>query len=259
MARAGSPRILSAQITERYLKHRRSLTRDALAQLAADDDAPDPDQTEATRDAEEATIERPISLNEQRIGAVRAALKQSGASSVLDLGCGEGQLLHLLLADRQFTCITGLDVSHRALELASARLHLERMPPAQRDRITLIHGALTYRDDRLTGYDAAAVVEVIEHFDPPRLVAFARVVFAHARPGTVVVTTPNREYNVRFPTLPAGRFRHRDHRFEWTRAEFQAWARAVADQHDYVVRFLPIGPDDPDIGSPTQMGVFTRT
>jgi 3' terminal RNA ribose 2'-O-methyltransferase Hen1 len=162
------------------------------------------------------------------------------------------------MEDRQFTQIVGVDVSHRALEIAADRLRLDRLPEQQRERVTLLHGALTYRDERLVGYDAAAIVEVIEHLDSPRLAAFARVVFACARPGTVVVTTPNREYNVRFPSLPAGKFRHRDHRFEWTRAEFRDWAEDVAAQYDYTTRFLPIGPDDPTVGSPTQMVVFVH-
>ncbi len=243
-------------ITERYLRHQRSLTRQALAHLDAE--TATEDAAEETRDREEAAVERPISLNEQRIGAVVAALKASGARRVLDLGCGEGQLLRLLMEDRQFERIVGLDVAHRALERAHERLHLDRLPEMQRARIALLHGALTYRDDRLAGYDAAAVVEVIEHLDPPRLAAFGRVLFEYARPGTVVLTTPNAEYNVRFATLPAGQFRHRDHRFEWSRAELRAWAEEIAARHGYTVRFLPIGPDDPDVGSPTQMAVFSR-
>ena len=187
-----------------------------------------------------------------------AVLHNSGAKRVLDLGCGEGRLLKLLLQDKTFEKILGLDVSYRALELAQSRLHMERMPAGQKERITLIHGALTYRDKRLEGYDAAAVVEVIEHLDPPRLAAFERVLFEFARPATVVITTPNIEYNVKFETLPAGKTRHKDHRFEWTRAEFQTWSTRVAERFGYTVRFLPIGPDDPVVGSPTQMGVFTR-
>src|SRR5207247_4185101 len=127
-----------------------------------------------------------------------------------------------------------------------------------RARVQLIHGSLVYRDARLAGFDAAAVVEVVEHLDPSRLASFERVVFEHARPTTVVVTTPNREYNARFPTLPAGRMRHRDHRFEWSRAEFHAWAERVASSHGYSARFLPVGRVDPDVGPPTQMAVFTR-
>ena len=132
------------------------------------------------------------------------------------------------------------------------------MHDAQRERIALLHSPLTYRDKRLRGYDAAALVEVIEHLDPPRLAAAEQNVFGSARPGTVVVTTPNAEYNVRWESLPAGRFRHPDHRFEWTRAEFAGWAAGVAERHGYGVRHLAVGPEDPEVGAPTQMAVFER-
>ncbi len=243
-------------IARRYLKHK-FLIRSALAQLA-EEDKPDPEADEVSHAQEEREIERSLSLHEQRLGAVMAVLKNSGAKRVLDLGCGEGRLLQLLLAERSFSQITGMDVSYRALEIAGDRMHLDHLAPPQRERIKLIHGALTYRDARLSGYDAAAVVEVIEHLDPPRLAAFERVLFEFARPGLVVITTPNVEYNVKFGNLPAGRFRHRDHRFEWTRSEFQIWAGAVGNRFGYGVRFLPVGPEDPVVGAPSQMGVFTR-
>ena len=243
-------------IVGRYLRHQRSLIDEAVARLVADD-GPDDVEGEADRDAEEATLEAPLSLNEQRLSAVLTALKGSGAGRVLDLGCGEGRLLHRLLEDRQFDEIVGMDVSYRALEIASARLRLDRLAPKQRERIRLIHGSLLYRDARLTGFDAAAVVEVVEHLDPPRLAAFERVVFELARPGTVVLTTPNAEYNAKWTSLPAGHVRHRDHRFEWTRDEFAEWARALARRHGYAVRFVPVGPEDRELGSPTQMAVFS--
>ena len=198
------------------------------------------------------------SLHDQRIAAVVASLKAYGARSVLDLGCGEGRLLRELLADRSFERIVGLDVSYRSLERARARLRLDRLPPRQAERITLLHGALTYRDRRLAGFDAAAVVEVIEHLDPPRLSAFERVLFEQARPGCVVLTTPNVEHNVRYPTLEEGHLRHADHRFEWTRSEFQAWATSVAGRFGYGVQLSGIGVEDPEVGSPSQMAVFTR-
>jgi 3' terminal RNA ribose 2'-O-methyltransferase Hen1 len=202
-------------------------------------------------------IEKPISLADQRMGTVMAVLRSSEAKRVLDLGCGEGRLLRELLKDKAFTEIVGMDVSQRALEFASQKLRLEDLPTMQKDRIRLIHGSLTYRDKRLSGYDAATVVEVIEHQDPPRLSAFERVLFEFACPKTVVVTTPNVEYNVKFETLPAGKFRHKDHRFEWTRAEFQSWAHGIAERFAYAVRFLQVGPEDASVGSPTQMGIFT--
>ncbi|MCO5052293.1 MAG: 3' terminal RNA ribose 2'-O-methyltransferase Hen1 [Verrucomicrobiae bacterium] len=245
-------------ITRRYLKHQRSLVDDALAQLA-DEAEPNPDAVAEVHAAEEEIIERSISLNEQRLGSVLAALKSTGAARVLDLGCGEGKLLQALLKEKQFTEIVGMDVSHRALEIAHDRLHYDRLPPVQKNRLRFLHGSLIYRDQRLAGFDAAAVVEVIEHLDAARLAAFERVLFECARPKSIVITTPNREYNVKWKTLLAGKFRHRDHRFEWTRAEFREWANGVAARFGYNVRFLPIGPEDSVVGSPTQMGVFERS
>jgi 3' terminal RNA ribose 2'-O-methyltransferase Hen1 len=166
--------------------------------------------------------------------------------------------LQALLKEKQCEDITGMDVSYRALEIAKDRLHLDRLSEAQRKRIHLLHGSLMYRDKRLAGFDAAAVVEVIEHLDAPRLAAFERVLFEAARPATVVLTTPNREYNVKWEDLPAGRFRHRDHRFEWTRAEFQSWAGRISARFGYGVKFLPVGPEDGVVGAPTQMGIFER-
>jgi 3' terminal RNA ribose 2'-O-methyltransferase Hen1 len=242
-------------ITRRYLKHQRSLVDSALAQIV-DEGTPDPDVVAEAHSQEEEAVERTISLNEQRLGAVLAALKGTGATRVLDLGCGEGRLLQALLKERQFIEIVGMDVSHRALEMAKDRLHFERMPSMQKERLHLLHGSLIYRDERLAGFDAAAVVEVIEHLDQPRLAAFERVLFGSARPKTVVLTTPNREYNVKWETLPAGKFRHRDHRFEWTRAEFHAWANGICRQYGYAIRFVPIGPEDAVLGAPTQLGLF---
>ncbi len=244
-------------ITDRYLRRQRHLTREALARLAADE-VPDPDASDEQRAAEEASVEAPLGLNETRIASVVSVLRSAGAKRVLDLGCGEGQLVHALLKDPSFELVTGMDVSVRALETAARRLRLREMHETQRARVQLVHGSLVYRDARLVGFDAAAIVEVVEHLDPSRLASFERVVFEHARPATVVVTTPNREYNVRFASLPADRLRHRDHRFEWTRAEFQEWAERVAGTRGYEAKFLPVGPVDPELGSPTQMAVFTR-
>lgn len=245
------------EIAHRFLRRQRRLTRAALAQLTEEDD-PDPEATGKQYDQEETNAESSLGLHQQRLQAVLDMLKASGAARVLDLGCGEGRLLRMLLQESQFKAIVGMDVSYRSLELAAERLKLERLPERQRERITLLHGSLLYRDQRLVGYDAAAVVEVIEHLDAPRLAAFVQNVFAFTQPQIVLITTPNQEYNVMWPSLPAQKFRHRDHRFEWTRAEFQTWATKVADTHGYTVRFTPIGPEDETVGAPSQMAIFTR-
>jgi 3' terminal RNA ribose 2'-O-methyltransferase Hen1 len=241
-------------ITKRYLKYQRSLVQDALARLSEGIPVVPQDQ-----DEQETVAEERIGLHQQRLGTVVAVLKNNGARRVLDLGCGEGKLVKLLLDDPTFTDVIGMDVSPGVLEKAAERLHLDRLPAHKKQRVKLIQGSLMYRDPRLEGYDAAAVVEVIEHLDPPRLAAFERVIFEFARPQMVILTTPNREYNVRFETLPAGKFRHSDHRFEWTRAEFQTWAASISERFGYEVRFLPIGSEDIEVGAPTQMGVFRRS
>ena len=244
-------------IVRRYLKKQARLVHPALAQL--DEALPAGADAEDGADAaaREEQLEERVSLRDQRLGTVQSVLKASGARRVLDLGCGAGALLARLLRD-DYERVVGADVSVRALEQAARRCKLDAMHDAQRERIALLHSPLTYRDKRLCGFDAAALVEVIEHLDPPRLAAAEQNVFGSARPRTVVVTTPNVEYNVRWETLPAGSLRHPDHRFEWTRAQFATWAERVGAQHGYAVRYLPVGPDDPDVGPPTQMAVFSR-
>ncbi|NEC91148.1 3' terminal RNA ribose 2'-O-methyltransferase Hen1 [Streptomyces sp. SID12501] len=250
-------------ITSRYLSRRWSLTRQAmerleLLRLAEADDTEVEEIDNAVEDETEAEPEeKATSLGVQRRDAIIAALKASGAGRVLDLGCGQGQLVQALLRDPVFTEIVGVDVSMRALTIASRRLKLDRMGERQASRVKLLQGSLAYTDKRLKGYDAAVLCEVVEHLDLPRLPALEYAVFGTARPRTVLVTTPNVEYNVRWDSLPAGHSRHSDHRFEWTREEFRTWAGAVAERHGYEARFVPIGPDDPEVGAPTQMAVFT--
>jgi len=246
-------------ITRRYLRHDRRLTHEALSRLVeADGTTDDPDAALETADAAEATVEQPLRLADQRIAAVVAALREAGARTIADLGCGQGRLVKALLREPWVERVTGVDVAWRALETAARGLRLDQLSPRQRERVELLHGALTYRDQRLQGLDAATAVEVVEHIDPPRLSAFERALFGEAHPATLVVTTPNVEYNRLFEWLPAGQLRHRDHRFEWTRAEFTQWATGVAGRHGYQVAVSPIGPEDPECGAPTQMAVFRR-
>jgi len=246
------------EITRRYLKFQPSLFRLALSRLVQEEEPEEAEDDDQPKAKAEEVLEKPISLNDQRLGAVVASLRASGAKRVLDLGCGEGKLIRELLKGKLFEEIVGLDVSIRTLEMAQRRLKMDRLPTMQANRLKLIHGSLMYRDKRLEGFDAAAVVEVVEHLDPPRLSAFERVLFEFARPRTVVLTTPNREFNVTWETLPAGKFRHPDHRFEWSRQEFQEWAQRLAAQFGYAVRFLPVGPEHPEFGPPTQMAVLAK-
>ncbi|MEU9045788.1 MULTISPECIES: 3' terminal RNA ribose 2'-O-methyltransferase Hen1 [unclassified Kitasatospora] len=280
-----------ALITRRYLARRWSLTRAAmerleLARLAEADDreAEEIDNAVDDRPAEETGGDnggerseetagltgrqdgrehaepaqpRPPSLAEQRRTAILDALRETGATRVADLGCGQGELIGELLKDTRFTEILGVDVSVRALQAANRKLRLERLPERQAARVKLAQGALTYTDARLKGFDAAVLCEVIEHLDLPRLPALEYAVFGAARPGAVVVTTPNAEYNVRWDTLPAGSVRHADHRFEWSRAEFRAWAEKVAAAYGYTVLLRPVGPQDGEVGAPTQLALFT--
>ncbi len=99
---------------------------------------------------------------------------------------------------------------------------------------------------------------MVEHLDASRLGAYERVTFEFARPGCAVITTPNQEHNVLFEGLPAGQLRHRDHRFEWTRGQFEGWSSGVAQRHGYTVRFAPIGDVHEEHGPPTQMAIFER-
>ncbi len=244
-------------IVKRYLGQRRHLFERALDRLSDGDAAETHDADEKRDDAEQA-LERPISLNEQRLDAVVAAVLRAGGGRVIDLGCGEGKLLRRLLKEPAIGFAFGVDVSTRSLEIAARRLKLDEMAPRQRERVEIAQAALTYRDRRFENFDTATLVEVIEHLDRDRVDPMARVVFGFARPRTVVMTTPNREYNALFPGLPGGAFRHADHRFEWTRAEFEAWARATAATYGYDVTFSGIGVEDPIHGAPTQMGVFQR-
>ena len=249
-------------IARRYLGRHRGLARQALERLALDRLAELGDDTEEALDPDsEEEVAQPeserVPLNAQRHAAVLRVLKEAGVDSVIDLGCGPGQFLRMLLDEPSFGRVAGTDVSTRALAQAARRLRLERMGDRQRERVTLFQGALTYEDPRFAGYDAAVLMEVIEHVDPPRLAALERVVLGAARPGLVVVTTPNVEYNALYEGPRRGA-RHADHRFEWTRAEFAAWAERVAATYGYRVTVDGIGDLDDVHGQPTQLGVLRR-
>lgn len=253
-------------VTRRYLRRKHAFVRTALQALAIErladaDDADVEDLDNAVEGEPVAEPEVPAAprrpLAAQRVDAVLDVLRGAGARTVLDLGCGEGALLAALLAEPSFTRVVGADVSFRALQVAARRLRTDRMPERVAARLDLFQTALTYRDPRLAGFDAAVLMEVVEHLDPPRLPALESAVLGAARPGLVVVTTPNAEYNVHYGLDP-GRLRHHDHRFEWTRAEFRTWADAAAARYGYAVTYAGVGEDDAEHGTPTQLAVFRR-
>lgn len=241
-------------ITRRYLKHRRGLTRWALEQL--NDEVPESETDSAVQSEE--VIEKPIRLNDVRMDTVVTTLKDLGATSIVDLGCGEGKLIRRLMKEPSFTHILGIDVSSIALKRAHQNLNIDRLTPRQKNRVELVQGSFIYSDPRISGYDAAACIEVIEHMELDRLGAFEQVVFSTARPNHVIITTPNIEYNALFENLKPGTLRHGDHRFEWTRKEFQDWANGVAERNGYRVKFSDIGEVHDKYGAPTQIGVFSR-
>jgi len=244
-------------ITRRYLKYLKSYENQALESL--EEETPETEgMSDVMNKSDEATLEHSLNLNQQRLKAVLEALGSSGAETVVDLGCGTGRLLGLLLKERQFKRIVGFDIGVRFLETARERLYLDTLPDIQRNRIDLIHGSLLYRDKRLEGFDAAVVMEVIEHLPPERLKTFAEVVFGCARPGTVIITTPNREYNTLWEGMEPGSLRHRDHRFEWTRRDFTVWAETVGETYGYTLTFQSVGQPHHQLGAPTQICLFTR-
>lgn len=235
-------------IMKRYLKRDKMLINSALQQLF-----------ENCTERSNVSFEKHKNndLNTLRLEAVMGTLKSVNAKNVIDLGCGEGNLLFLLMRDSYFEKIAGMDISLETLARAKERIGCDRIPDAQKQRISLFQGSLTYRDKRFSGYAAAVATEVIEHLDQDRLQIFEKVLFQYAHPQNIILTTPNREYNINYPFLPENALRHKDHRFEWTRGEFQSWAKQTAVQYGYSVRFCDIGDDNPQTGSPTQMGVFS--
>ena len=235
-------------ITRRFLRNIRTIANEAILRLAGEDALPD--------EAPKSPLQE--SLHQQCLNRAYERLRQSGAQSVLDWGCGSGKLLKLLLKEGQFRKITGMDVSFSELQLAREHLHLVEASPALRERLSLFQGSVTYLNERLKGYDAFAMVEVIEHLDEERLPAMEKVVFGYAAPDTVVLSTPNAEYNVVFERLDAETFRHEDHRFEWTREQFSAWCQHVCDSYKYEVSIEPVGQEEPTIGAASQLAVFSK-
>ena len=235
-------------IVARYLKYKTTYAKKAIDKM----------NPEIEEEEEKIITEKKITLHQQRLAQVAAELKASGAKSVADLGCGEGKLIKLLIPDTQFEKIIGTDVSAKSLEIAEKRLYLLNATPKKRARISLLHSSLMYRDERLSGMDAAALVEVIEHIEEEKLPLLERIVFGEMHPKTIIVTTPNSEYNALYEGLENGKMRHNDHRFEWNRTQFKNWAENLASKYNYTFKIKPIGEVDATHGASSQMAIFTK-
>ena len=237
-------------ITGRYLNRRRGFINQALARL--NEDEPEPESEEVQEEKE-----KKQTLNQTRLTAVLDEVLNSGAKSVIDMGCGEGNLTRLLIREKQLQKVSATDVSFNVLERAKEKLKIDRLHETVQEKLTLFQSSLTYRDKRFEGFDCACVVEVIEHMDVPRLEAFSRVLFGLSKPKTVVLTTPNIEYNINYENMRENSLRHGDHRFEWNREQFTTWANDICEKYSYKVTIKEIGENDEKNGTPTQMGVFS--
>jgi 3' terminal RNA ribose 2'-O-methyltransferase Hen1 len=241
------------QIVQRYLLGLHALSRKAIQIMKEEEiDLENAEIEEQT----ELKVKRET-LHDKRLQLVTEKIIASGATTVLDLGCGEGKLIKLLMKESQITQISGMDVSYQELLRAKDKLRYDEMAPKQKERIQLFQGSLMYRDKRFEGFEAAAVVEVIEHLELNRLKAFERVLFEFAHPKTIVLTTPNQEYNVMWEKLDAETMRHEDHRFEWNREEFKTWVEQISEKYNYTYSIFYIGDEAENVGSPSQGVVFT--
>jgi len=251
-------------ISQRALKYQRDLSNELLERLTQIDEGDSASDKSADVLSEnelvmtEAQLEKPIRLHDQRLDRVSDLLLDNGVRRVLDIGCGEGKLIKRLLKEQSITHILGVDPSLHALKRAHEHFFLDKAGETLRERLQFQLGSLTYADRRLRGYDAATLVEVVEHIEPNRLPALERSLFGDARPSLVIITTPNADYNTLYPTLTAGEFRHDDHRFEWSREEFQAWCAHIAQSYDYHVQTEPLGPVDEAYGAPSQLARFSK-
>lgn len=243
------------RIVSRYLVHRRSLIEEALEQLAGEE-SDDP----AEENARESEFERPIRLQEERLQTAMAVLKTLDPPPLRigDLGCGTGDFMRIIMDERMPAEVVGMDVSSRSIQIAEKKLRIATRPEWQRPKVSLLHGSLVYTDLRLKELDTLVLLEVIEHVDPPKLPIIEHNIFEYLKPCHVMISTPNKEYNPLFPNMEKDRFRHDDHRFEWTREEFRRWTSAIIEKYPYTVEIYPVGKQDEQAGPPTQMAVFRR-
>ncbi|KAF9151625.1 Small RNA 2'-O-methyltransferase [Mortierella sp. AD010] len=211
-------------------------------------------------------------LWQQRRNLAFRIIGENQATSVIDYGCGEGALLSFLIwettGDYPITRLAGVDILHERLKMAEDACQPQDFELGTNLRVNdlsieLYRGSVAEADQRLLGYDALACLEVVEHLDPEVLEKFWGVVLGTLKPKLVIVSTPNAEFNIYFPQLKYGTpetiFRNDDHRFEWTRQEFEDWCRPAAEEYGYTVSFTGVGTlahTDPAVGFCSQFAIF---
>jgi 3' terminal RNA ribose 2'-O-methyltransferase Hen1 len=241
----------------RYLSYDRALASDVMDKLActtSEDTASDGATSDDATDAEPKA--KHVPLHTQVLDTVSAIIRESGCTSVLDAGCGDGKLVRLLLGIEQVERIGAADVSATSLRRLQSKL-TERRRTAMPDNLDVFQASVTMSDDRLRGYDAICAIEVVEHIDPRRIRDLERVVFEESGASLIVVTTPNREYN-RVYGIPSDLLRHPDHRFEWTRDEFARWVTHVCETYGYTSDMRGVGEVDEAAGQPTLVATFRK-
>ncbi|XP_022062445.2 small RNA 2'-O-methyltransferase [Acanthochromis polyacanthus] len=203
-------------------------------------------------------------LHRQRHQFVIDFVNLNKPKKVLDLGCSECRLLKTLKFHRDIELLAGLDING-----AKVKKHMHKLAPVSTDylqpsydqlRIELYQGSVTQKDSRLRGFDLVTSIELIEHLSLADVELFSAVVFGYMTPVAVIVSTPNSEFNLLLPGVSG--FRHIDHKFEWTRAEFRSWALKVCLDYGYEVEFTGVGQapqeQQDSVGFCSQIGVFQR-
>ncbi|XP_031499970.1 small RNA 2'-O-methyltransferase isoform X2 [Nymphaea colorata] len=224
-------------------------------------------------------------LSKQRLEFALTYIRESRASTLVDFGCGSGSLLDALFQhDTTLEEIAGVDISQKSLSRAAKTLYsnLSRKSGLQLQHtnfktVVLYEGSIIEFDHRLYGVDIGTCLEVIEHMEEEQACVFGNLVLSTFCPHILIVSTPNHEYNsilhrssteMNISTDEAleeiaqaqpYRFRNHDHKFEWTRLQFNQWAVDLASRHNYSVKISGVGgAADTEPGFASQIAVFQR-
>uniref|UniRef100_A0A8C7LQR7 Small RNA 2'-O-methyltransferase n=1 Tax=Oncorhynchus mykiss TaxID=8022 RepID=A0A8C7LQR7_ONCMY len=197
----------------------------------------------------------------QRYEFVIDFVKKNKPKKVVDLGCNDCTLLRKLKFHKEIELLAGLDIDCaviRAKMYELAPIPTDYLQPGDHPlTIELYQGSVTERDPRTKGFDLVTSIELIEHLQLEDVDRFTEVVFGYMAPVAAIISTPNADFNPLLPGLTG--FRHYDHKFEWTKVEFQTWALKVCREFGYVVAFTGVGQipaQEESIGFCSQIGVF---